>query len=223
MDRKLVIPSLFFAAIAVIFVASAVKPSDKASLKMIMDLLRIPQTLERFKTGNEVEYQSHDLRVLKFSWHNCGSADDPVKVKDVTLTPDPVKLPGEVKTGFTAQLLKTVDKPIKAALVIKKKVLFAWIEVPCVDSVGSCTYTDLCAKIPGKPTDACPPPLSTYNIPCHCPFKAGNYTLPPSNFDLPSIGSLPEWLEEGDYSVQATISSNSTRLACYRAELSLTK
>ncbi|KAI8511543.1 GM2 ganglioside activator [Branchiostoma belcheri] len=209
MDRKLVFPSLFFAAIAVIFVASAVKPSDKASLKMILDLLRIPQTLERFKTGNEVDYQSHDLQVLKFSWHNCGTADDPVKVKDVTLTPDPVKLPGEVKTGFTAQLLKTVDNLSRLHWSSRR-------------SVGSCTYTDLCAKIPGKPTDACPPPLSTYNIPCHCPFKSGNYTLPPSNFDLPSIGSLPEWLEEGDYSVQATISS-STRLACYRAELSLTK
>eukprot|EP00058_Branchiostoma_floridae_P009024 XP_002594512.1 hypothetical protein BRAFLDRAFT_124972 [Branchiostoma floridae] len=222
MERKFV--SLFFAAIAVLFVTSAVKPSDKASFKMIMDLLRIPQTPERFKIGNnEVVYKGHDLQVLKFNWHNCGSSQDPVKVRDVTLVPDPIKLPGEVKTGFTAQFLTNVDSPLKAAVVIKKKVLFAWIEVPCVDNVGSCTYGDICSMIPGDPTDPCPPPLSTYNIPCHCPFREGNYTLPASTFELPSVGGLPSWLEEGDYEVQATLSSNNTRLACYRAELSLTK
>ncbi|XP_066285040.1 ganglioside GM2 activator-like [Branchiostoma lanceolatum] len=220
MDRKLVFQSLFFAAIAVLFVASAVKPSDEASLRMIMDLLSVPQTPERFKTEtNEVDYQSHGLQVMKFRWDNCGSANDPVKVKNVTLLPDPVRLPGEATLGFTAQIFTTVDSPLKAQVVIKKKTIFGWIEIPCIDEVGSCTYGDLCSKILG---DTCPPPLSTYGIPCHCPFRVGNYTLPPTNVDIKSTGGLPSWLENGDYQVQATVSSNGTRLACYKAELSLT-
>lgn len=49
-----------------------------------------------------------------------------------------------------------------------------WIQLPCIDQVGSCTYDDACAMLdnlipPGSP---CPEPLLTYGIPCHCPFKA---------------------------------------------------
>ena len=50
-------------------------------------------------------------------------------------------------------------------------------DIPCVDNVGSCQYQNVCSMI--RPDSGpCSPPFSTYDIPCHCPFNAGIYTLP---------------------------------------------
>ena len=51
---------------------------------------------------------------------------------------------------------------------MKKKVLF-WVEIPCVDGVGSCTYDDACAMLSKI---KCPPDFKKYGIPCQCPIKA---------------------------------------------------
>lgn len=49
--------------------------------------------------------------------------------------------------------------------------VFVWVEIPCVDNLGSCTYVDGCSMIPFKAGQPCPAPLSTYNLPCTCPFQ----------------------------------------------------
>jgi ganglioside GM2 activator len=48
---------------------------------------------------------------------------------------------------------------------------FFWIDVPCVDNVGSCDYEDLCADIPFPPGDPCPEPFLSLNLPCNCPVS----------------------------------------------------
>lgn len=58
--------------------------------------------------------------------------------------------------------------------MVEKALGDLWIQLPCIDQLGSCTYDDVCNILdnlipPGMP---CPEPLLTYGIPCHCPFKA---------------------------------------------------
>lgn len=62
----------------------------------------------------------------------------------------------------------------QTVLVVEKALGDLWIQLPCIDQLGSCTYDDICTILdtlipPGTP---CPEPLLTYGIPCHCPFKA---------------------------------------------------
>lgn len=52
---------------------------------------------------------------------------------------------------------------------MQKKVGFLWVDVPCVDNVGSCNYDDLCASIPFPPGEPCPEPFLTLGLPCNCP------------------------------------------------------
>lgn len=57
--------------------------------------------------------------------------------------------------------------------MVEKALGDLWIQLPCIDQLGSCTYDDVCSILdelipPGTP---CPEPLLTYGIPCHCPFK----------------------------------------------------
>lgn len=63
---------------------------------------------------------------------------------------------------------------LQVSLVVEKALGDLWVQLPCIDQLGSCTYNDVCTIIdnlipPGTP---CPEPLLTYGIPCHCPFKA---------------------------------------------------
>lgn len=65
-------------------------------------------------------------------------------------------------------------QPFQGVVTLEKKVAEIWIQIPCIDQMGSCTYDNLCSILddiipPGQP---CPEPLVTYGIPCHCPFKA---------------------------------------------------
>ncbi len=98
-------------------------------------------------------------------------------------------------------------------MTVKKKVLFFWVTIPCEDGTGSCNYDNICAMLPIP--NPCPSAFKTYKIPCQCPIQSGNYYLPLSPAFTFSSGSLPSWLESGDYKVEAKVNDNSgTEILC---------
>ena len=52
-------------------------------------------------------------------------------------------------------------------LVLERKVGSAWIKIPCIGDIGSCTYDDLCETLSGA---ECPDPFVDNGVPCKCPF-----------------------------------------------------
>ncbi|XP_065841781.1 ganglioside GM2 activator-like [Oscarella lobularis] len=178
------------------------------TLSALLDLLSLPQPLSRTYKDDR----------LGFDYSNCGSASDPIVIHNASLT-DPIPIPGTIKFSVNFTFGVALESPLKADLSIKKKVLGLYVPIPCLDNIGSCTYDDVCALIPS--TSECPPPLSTYNIPCQCPFKAASYGIPPYSLDIPEI-SLPSFLTNGEYELQATLTmANGQRAACYQAHLSI--
>ncbi|NXW89682.1 SAP3 protein, partial [Alopecoenas beccarii] len=157
-----------------------------------------------------------------FSWENCGDGKDPVVLQSLSVAPDPVTIPGSLRVSAAVSSKKTMASPLKVSLVVEKALGDLWIQLPCIEQLGSCTYNDICTIIdnlipPGTP---CPEPLLTYGIPCHCPFKAGSYSLPASDFDLPDV-ELPSWMTNGNYRIQAVASSSGEELACVKLAFSL--
>jgi len=47
-----------------------------------------------------------------FSWNDCGEASYPGHLKSLTLTPDPLDLPGNVSVGFSGILNVSLASPI---------------------------------------------------------------------------------------------------------------
>ncbi|XP_030315078.1 ganglioside GM2 activator isoform X1 [Calypte anna] len=119
-------------------------------------------------------------KVGGFAWENCGDGRDPVVLKSLSVAPDPISIPGSLRISAAASSSKTVASPLKAVLVVEKALGDLWIQLPCIDQLGSCTYNDVCVILDNliPPGTTCPEPLLTYGIPCHCPFKAGSYSLP---------------------------------------------
>ncbi|XP_072728755.1 ganglioside GM2 activator isoform X1 [Ciconia boyciana] len=157
-----------------------------------------------------------------FAWENCGDKRDPVVLQSLSVAPDPISIPGSLRISAAVSSNKTMAAPLKAVLLVEKALGDLWIQLPCIDQLGSCTYNDVCTILDNliPPGTTCPEPLLTYGIPCHCPFKAGSYSLPASDFVLPEV-ELPAWMTNGNYRVRVAVSSGGEELACVKLAFSL--
>ncbi|XP_054547541.1 ganglioside GM2 activator [Talpa occidentalis] len=160
-------------------------------------------------------------RASNFTWDNCDEGKDPAVVTSMTVEPDPIAVPGNLTVSAEAKTSVPLLTPLKVELTVEKEVAGIWVKIPCVEQMGSCTYENICDMLdtlipPGHP---CPGLLHTYGLPCHCPFKAGTYALPRSDFTLPDL-ELPGWLSSGHYRVQGVLSSGQ-RLGCVKVSFSL--
>ncbi|XP_069619650.1 ganglioside GM2 activator-like isoform X2 [Ranitomeya imitator] len=162
------------------------------------------------------------MEVKSVTWQNCDSGKLPGTIKSLSISPDPVTIPGEV----TVSLVLNTDVPLSSPLQIKisaeKELLDEWLTVPCIDKFGSCTYNDICGLLDSffKPGQQCPGPLATYGLPCHCPFKAGSYALPTTSFKIPNL-SLPSWMADGNYRVTGILTHNNEEIGCAKLTFTL--
>ncbi|XP_018571623.1 ganglioside GM2 activator [Anoplophora glabripennis] len=151
-----------------------------------------------------------DLNVIITSLTKCQrSGQYPVEVYNVVVNLDK----GKIRVTGTLNTSIDLVSPIKAILKVEKDELGAWIEIPCINSVGSCTYDDLCIhSIPSN--ESCPKSFIDNNVPCRCPIPKGNYTIPSSlQFEIyPNDYSS---VYNGKYWTRATILHKNMNLACY--------
>ncbi|XP_020375610.1 ganglioside GM2 activator [Rhincodon typus] len=157
-----------------------------------------------------------------FSWANCGGEKEPAVLKSLSIQPDPISIPGDLQAsaaGFTAVNLTA---PLTVNVTLHKEVAGVWVKIPCIEEIGSCVYDDVCQLLNEviPPGQDCPEPLYTYGLPCHCPFKAGKYSMPNTYFDLPPV-ELPSWMTSGNYKAMGVLTRNEQELACLKGTFSL--
>jgi len=169
-----------------------------SGLQGVIRMLNIPKEKEHISNG--------------FQWSNCGSSSEAGQVKNLTLSPDPVKLPGNITVSVGAELGVDLVAPIQLSLTLKKHIGF-WITIPCVDNIGSCTYDDACALLANI---TCPP-----GVECHCPISHGSYYFPPMTLPVTLPPDVPSWLESGDYQVTAVLKARGKELACVHLQVAL--
>ncbi|XP_023141421.1 ganglioside GM2 activator [Amphiprion ocellaris] len=161
-------------------------------------------------------------QILGFDWKNCGQPDAPAVLKSLNVSPDPITIPGDLTASASGSTSVELAAPLAVNVTLEKEVAGFWVKIPCVEELGSCHYQDGCdilnQLIP--PGQDCPEPLHTYGLPCHCPFKAGSYSLPQSDFYLPYV-DLPYWLTNGNYRVQGVLGSGGKELGCLKVALSI--
>uniref|UniRef100_K7GAE9 Ganglioside GM2 activator n=1 Tax=Pelodiscus sinensis TaxID=13735 RepID=K7GAE9_PELSI len=158
-----------------------------------------------------------------FSWKNCDNGTDPVEVQSLSLAPDPICIPGDLKVNLAVSSKVDLTSPLKVVLTVEKKIADMWIKIPCLDQIGSCTYEDLCnildnAIPPGTP---CPEPLLSYGLPCHCPFKQGSWLNPVGERQKPPCANGSVLVLNGDYRIEGVMSNGAQQLSCVKMALSL--
>ncbi|XP_030002290.1 ganglioside GM2 activator [Sphaeramia orbicularis] len=161
-------------------------------------------------------------QILGFDWKNCGKPDAPAVLKTLTLSPDPIPIPGDLTASASGSTSVDLAAPLSLNVTLEKEVAGFWVKIPCVEEIGSCHYHDACDLLDQliPPGQDCPEPLHSYGLPCHCPFNAGSYSLPQSDFYLPEM-DLPYWLTNGDYRVQGVLGGQGKELGCLKLALSI--
>ncbi|KAK0062213.1 ganglioside GM2 activator [Biomphalaria pfeifferi] len=158
------------------------------------------------------KYIQHPL--TSFSWGVCDTGSTQLaKINSLTLSPDPLTIPGTVSLSFDVELSSNVDAPLQASVTLKKKIGFIWIEVPCIHNLGSCTYNDICERLVGA---NCPQVFVDHNVPCKCPFPQGHFTIPVTDIPIKS-GSVPS----GAYKLELKLSVSSALVTCIDISFSI--
>src|SRR5271154_1365816 len=98
---------------------------------------------------------------------------------------------------------------------MEKKILGFYVTIPCIDNVGSCTYTGLCKNW----ADVCPKYFSKYGIPCNCPIPPNTYSIPGGVFEIQA--KIPG-IATGDFRLTAHfISGSGAHLGCLQLIVNL--
>jgi len=207
---KIIIFALF-----VSFVVSFVQPKQKVAFEeLLQESLSTPRVLSR--------NQNPPVEPMSFSWADCGPATAPIHLSILKIVPDPIILgdnitifaDGSTKVDFTPQI------GVSVSLVIETKVFGYWVKVPCVDNIGSCTYSDPCALM-ANDVHLCPT-ITPYGLPCKCPIKANSYGTPTKGIVAHTRNPGYSWLTSGDYRVTATLNGPaSSVLGCIQVTASL--
>ncbi|XP_023236589.1 uncharacterized protein LOC111635726 [Centruroides sculpturatus] len=195
--------------------------SRNETAKLFFKLLSEPQILDRewrkFYKFEGIPIPEGDKPLLEFSWSNC-ALSAPCHVKSLSVSPDPIDVPGSVTVSFDVVVATNLTSPIQVDIKMKKKVYFVWVEVPCMDNIGSCSYSDFCDLVP----TTCPSFVKKAGLPCKCPVIEGEYKLDPTTVEIPNI-PLPSFLEDGDYKATVNGFHNGKQLFCYNVAFSLHK
>ncbi|XP_050415161.1 ganglioside GM2 activator [Patella vulgata] len=156
------------------------------------------------------------VRLTDFKFKNCGDkSKDLFVISSLDILPDPVQFPGTFTISFSGVAKKTISSPVPAEVKIAKKEGDKYLDLPCIQGVGSCNYSDVCALLAQIGTQ-CPDPLVEAGIPCQCPYNAGSYKLESAAFN---VGSA--LLPTGDYMASINMTSADGHVGCYEINVTL--
>lgn len=155
------------------------------------------------------------LYLSNLSWRNCGPTSDPLKLRKLSVSPQELRFPENIRLSVDADLRAEAEQPIRVSVTMKRKVAWWWLTVPCEGVVGSCSFADVCPLIQGylPAGPGCPEEFTARNLPCRCPFKKDTYSVSNLPLYLPPI-SLPSWLVNGRYFIKANIWSGRSHFGC---------
>ncbi|KAH3759038.1 ganglioside gm2 activator [Pelomyxa schiedti] len=172
-------------------------------------------------------------------WENCGTATDVIHINSLNVAPSPIEFGENITVSFNIDVSVNITA-MTLDLTIEKNVHHKWrvyvehehsgailthFRIPCIAGVGSCKYEDVC-QILNSTDITCPDELVVHDIPCKCPFYAGNYVLPETSFGpVPLPPPVLDWLTEGTYRATTKLSDPATKkpIGCYVFEFELDK
>ena len=155
------------------------------------------------------------VRLHKWAFNDCSSANAPMKVKSLVITPDPVEVPGPLNVAASLDLKADMVAPVKGNLTILRysRVFKKFMILPCIANFGSCIYDDVCSLL-GQIT-ACPDPLKKIGLTCHCPIKQNSYTLEKTEFDIDSAA-----FPTGDFIMTGDLTAGGKEFGCLNITIS---
>lgn len=170
-------------------------------------------------------YQSPPQHPFNFVVNNCGATIG-IKAVSVGLKPDPIVLGQNISITADIAVGQIFDSNLKIGLTLEKKELGVYIEIPCIDNIGSCDYTGafICEELAKAAAKAdVHAILAKYNLPMACPVAPHEFIVPtndPINVHINDPGL--SWLTSGDIYAKAVVTNAAgTQTACIEIYFSI--
>ncbi|VDI33031.1 ganglioside GM2 activator [Mytilus galloprovincialis] len=145
-------------------------------------------------------------QVNGFQWKDCGSAAG--KISSLNISPDPIQFPGTITVSVGFTLNTTLDKPLAMSVIWEKKNNQGqFVEIPCIEDLFTCNYTDVCELM--DQIVQCPDPLVAAGIPCQCPITKGQYLMNNANFEIDAAV-----FSQGDYRIKVMVMAKGKQVFC---------
>ncbi|XP_022673240.1 ganglioside GM2 activator-like isoform X3 [Varroa jacobsoni] len=191
------------------------------TLDRYMDLISMPQVPSRYINNEEdnpnwVFDEEDDDYIRSYHVTSCPYERNAIQVKysNLRVQPDPLIFPGRIRITSDINVLEDITEPITVHVRMRRRMVYFWMDLPCVAQYGSCVYENICDS-----TIKCPVFYELLGLPCGCPIKKGIYRTDNKAYDVPDV--LPSWLTSGDYQVILKASTNGRPLFCVRFKLSV--
>ncbi|KAH9525100.1 hypothetical protein Btru_000333 [Bulinus truncatus] len=168
-------------------------------------------------------------RCIRITSCSRDPSTDIVKIKSLSSTHTPVKIPGEISFSIVVEVNQPITGNLQADVTLSRNLGGMWIDVPCVSTThgnfGSCTYHDVCNLLENI-NGTCPQFLANNSIPCKCPVPSATYTVPQVTIpiDLKTFGLRIPGIS-GDYqaSIRVTDTDTLTEIICFDVEVEVTE
>ncbi|CAF1169087.1 unnamed protein product [Adineta ricciae] len=167
-----------------------------------------------FQTNNAFTFPK--FLDLNLSWRNCGPSADPIQLNSLSITPDPIRIPGGFNITGSAAVTVQIPTDVHVSVTLERKVGPFFVKVPCVDNFGSCNYGNACQLW----AEYCPKFAAKFGLPCQCPIPASTYSV--SNANVVIKKTVPPELL-GEYRATVDISSSQSHLGCVFIDLTVKK
>ncbi|XP_023231192.1 ganglioside GM2 activator-like [Centruroides sculpturatus] len=179
--------------------------------EFMSDLHKFERQWRECRESKGIEYG--DKPLLRAHWDKCASSNT-VEIKSLFVSPDPIVVPGPIRLNYDMAIVANISSPLQISLNIQKKISYFWVKIPCIQNVGSCTYSDICWLL----DSVCSLPCVKTMLSCECPIPQGEHRLN-TGFEIPNI-PLPSFLG-GQYYIKVEGSSNGKPLFCYDVQFSI--
>jgi ganglioside GM2 activator len=156
-----------------------------------------------------------------FKWNVCDGAKGSVIIA-LAISPSPIVLGQNITVSGAIQVNQPFDTSTitSIAITLQKQIFGEWVDIPCIEGLGSCTYdTNLCDALEKNKVQVCSI-LQPLGLPCQCPFGAGNYKVNGASVEIPNPGV--SWATNGDFYAKVVFQGSSAVYACTEAYFSLT-
>lgn len=136
--------------------------------------------------------QKPSLKDKNFRFTNCNITAVPLYVKQLNVTPDPIKFGETVNISSEIALERDLGangNSIEVDMSLRLKTDMGSTELCDIIGEEKCHYNNFCVDLNKYMGDTrCPPPfVKQFNNNCSCPFLKKTYELKPISFKLPEL------------------------------------
>ncbi|XP_006797724.1 ganglioside GM2 activator [Neolamprologus brichardi] len=92
--------------------------------KRVAVTVLVAATLAQVSCGSFGWKKVRNVQVLGFDWKNCGPPDAPAVLKTLTMSPDPISIPGDLTASASGSTVVELGAPLSGSYTLPQSIFY---------------------------------------------------------------------------------------------------